>query len=161
MYLHSIKNCKPKTLAGYSSALFLIHSSKYKISVNKDLSNLIKGLYNLNPQVRQLAPNWDQPLVLLMSTKPLKEAELKFVTIKSVFLLAVASASRVSEIHSFTIHYKHFRLGQNGICLLPDMQFLAKTQTINNSWEPVFIWKFCYRSDRFVTLFMQIFINVH
>ncbi|CAC5424140.1 TFIIB [Mytilus coruscus] len=105
-----------------------------------DLRNLIKGLYNINPPIRQLAPNWDLSLVLLVLTKtpfePLEEAELKYLTLKTVFLMALASAARVSELHSFTINDKHFRKEQRGIRLLPNMQFLAKTQTLNKPWEP-------------------------
>ncbi|CAC5388245.1 Probable 18S rRNA (guanine-N(7))-methyltransferase,18S rRNA (guanine-N(7))-methyltransferase RID2 [Mytilus coruscus] len=146
MFLHTVKNCKPSTLAGYKSAIALIHSSKDRISINMDLSNLIKGLYNINPPIRQLAPNWDLSLVLLVLTKtpfePLEEAELKYLTLKTVFLMALASAARVSELHSFTINDKHFRKEQRGIRLLPNMQFLAKTQTLNKPWEPVFIPKF-------------------
>ena len=82
MHLHSVKNCKPKTSPAYRFAISLIQSSKNKISGNKDFSNLITGLYNLHPQVRQLAPNWDMPLVLLVFTKPpfepLQEAVLKY-----------------------------------------------------------------------------------
>ncbi|XP_063442143.1 uncharacterized protein LOC134722452 [Mytilus trossulus] len=146
MFLHTVKNFKPSTLAGYKSAIALIHSSKDRISINMDLCNLIKGLYNINPPIRQLAPNWDLPLVLQVLTKtpfePLEEAELKYLTLKTVFLMALASAARVSEIHSFTINDKHFRKEQRGIRLLPNMQFLAKTQTLNKPWEPVFIPKF-------------------
>ncbi|CAC5395238.1 unnamed protein product [Mytilus coruscus] len=145
MFLHTVKNCKPSTLAGYKSAIALIHSSKDKISINMDLRNLIKGLY-INPPIRQLAPNWDLPLVLLVLIKtpfePLEEAELKYLTMKTVFIMALASAVRVSELHSFTINDKYFRNEQRGIWLLPNMQFLAKTQTLNKPWEPVFILKF-------------------
>ncbi|CAG2240448.1 unnamed protein product [Mytilus edulis] len=69
MFLHTVKNCKPSTLAGYKSAIALIHSSKDRISINMDLRNLIKGLYNINSPIRQLASNWDLPLVLLVLTK--------------------------------------------------------------------------------------------
>ena len=146
MFLHSVKKCKPRTLAGYRSAISLIHNSKDKISMNSELRNLIKGLFNTNPTIRQLAPNWNLPLVLLMLTKtpfePLEDSELKFLTMKTVFLVALASAARVSEIHSFTINENHFRREHNGIRLLPNMQFLAKTQTLLKPWEPVFIPKF-------------------
>ena len=74
--------------------------------------------------------------------EPLEDSELKFLTMKTVFLVALASAARVSEIHSFTINENHFRREHNGIRLLPNMQFLAKTQTLLKPWEPVFIPKF-------------------
>ncbi|CAC5368762.1 PSMD2 [Mytilus coruscus] len=121
VFLHTVKNCKPSTLAGYKSAIALIHSSKDRISINMDLRNLIKGLYNINPPIRQLAPNWDLSLVLLVLTKtpfePLEEAELKYLTLKTVFLMALASAARVSELHSFTINDKHFRKEQKSYFL--------------------------------------------
>lgn len=106
----------------------------------------------MNPSIRQLAPNWNLPLVLLVLTKepfePLDQAELKFLTLKTVFLLALASAARVSELHSFTVNERHFRKEHTGIRLLPNMQFLAKTQTLNKPWEPVFIPRFdTYATD--------------
>lgn len=100
----------------------------------------------MNPSARQLAPNWNLPLVLAVLCKspfePLQDADLKFLTWKTVLLVALASASRVSEIHSFTLNQGHFRKEQGGIRLLPNMQFLAKTQTLSRPWQPVFIPKF-------------------
>lgn len=77
-------------------------------------------------------------MVLLALTKhpfePLESADLKFFTLKTVFLVAIASASRVSEIHSLSLHDGHFRMERKGIKMLPNMDFLAKTQTMNRPW---------------------------
>ena len=151
MYLHSVRKCKPNTISGYKSAISLIHKDSARISSNSDLCSLIKGLFNLNPAVRHLTPNWNLPLVLLVLTKhpfePLQSAELKFLTFKTVFLLALATASRVSEIHSLTLDTGHFRKEKKGIRLLPNMQFLAKTQTMHRPWEPIYVPAF----DNFAT----------
>ena len=152
MYLHSVRKCKPQTISGYKSAIALIHQNSANISSSSELTSLIKGLFNLNPAVRTLTPNWNLPLVLSVLTKhpfePLQTAEMKFLTFKTVFLVAVASASRVSEIHSLSLDEGHFRKERKGIRLLPNMQFLAKTQTLNKPWEPLYIPAFdCYATD--------------
>ncbi|CAC5390280.1 unnamed protein product [Mytilus coruscus] len=59
-----------------------------------------------------------------------------------LFLAAIASASRVSEIHSLSLDDGHFRIEKNEIKLLPNMQFSAKTQELNRLWEPLFIPSF-------------------
>ena len=152
LYLSTVRKCKPQTITGYKSAIALIHNNGLEISNSSELSSLIKGLFNMNPPIRQLTPNWNLPLVLLMLTKhpfePLDSIELKFLTFKTAFLVAIASASRVSEIHSLSLDDGHFRFEKNGIKLLPNMQFLAKTQTLNRPWEPLFIPSFnSYATD--------------
>lgn len=97
-------------------------------------------------------PNWNLPLVFVALTKhpfePLESADLKFLTLKTVFLVAVASASRVLEIHSLSLDDGHFRMEGKGIKMLPNMEFLAKTQTMNRPWEPIYIPAFdSYATD--------------
>lgn len=151
MYLFSVRNCKPKTITGYKSVISLIHNDGSKISSSSELTALIKGLYNMKPSVKPLTPNWNLPLVLAVLTKhpfePIDSIDLKFLTYKTVFLLALASASRVSELHSLSLDEGHYRKEHKGIRLLPNMQFLAKTQTLNKAWEPIYIPSF----DSFAT----------
>lgn len=118
MYLFNVRKCKPQTIAGYKSAIAIIHQNGSSIGINSELSSLLKGLFNKYPSTRQLTPNWNLPLVLLALTKhpfePLESADLKFLTLKTVFLVAIASASRVSEIHSLSLDDGHFRLERKG-----------------------------------------------
>lgn len=152
MYLFNVRKCKPQTIAGYKSAIAIIHQNGSSIGINSELLSLLKGLFNKYPSTRQLTPNWNLPLVLLALTKhpfePLESADLKFLTLKTVFLVAIASASRVSEIHSLSLDDGHFRLERKGIKMLPNMEFLAKTQTMNRPWEPIYIPAFdSYATD--------------
>ena len=64
-----------------------------------------------------------------------------------MFLLALASASRVSELHALSVQEGNLRYERNGIRLLPNFQFLSKTQRLNNPWTPIFIPRF----DSFAT----------
>ncbi|XP_071160900.1 uncharacterized protein [Mytilus edulis] len=113
LYLSTVRKCKAQTITGYKSAIALIHNNGLEISNSSELSSLIKGLFNMNPPIRQLTPNWNLPLVLLMLTihpfEPLDSIELKFLTFKTAFLVAIAPASRVSEIHSLSLDDGHFR----------------------------------------------------
>ena len=146
LYLHRSKGFKIATITGYRSAIASIHSQGQDIGCNRDLSRLLKGLFNLKPEVRSMVPNWNLPLVLLQLIKqpfePLEESSLKWLTLKTVFLVAVASASRVSELHALSVEANHMRWERGGVRLLPNLQFLAKNQRLSRPWEPIFIPKF-------------------
>lgn len=148
IYLHEERNCKPNTLMGYRSAIASMHKgwSNSSVSNNTDLSKLIKGIYNSEPNVRPLLPNWDLPTVLWKLCdspfEPMNSCDMKYLTWKTVFLVALATASRVSEIQALSIGESHLRLEQNGIRLLPNIQFLAKTQRLGKPWKPIFIPEF-------------------
>ena len=148
VYLHSVKKCKVATIIGYRSAI----SSKHKgwggrsVSTNGDLSKLIKGIFNSNPILKPLLPNWDLPSVLWRLCdppfEPLLSCDVKILTWKTVFLIALATASRVSELHALSVKDGNLRYERHGIRLLPNLQFLSKTQRLNNPWIPIFIPSF-------------------
>jgi hypothetical protein len=145
VYLHSVKKCKVATIIGYRSTI----SSKHKgrggrsVSNNGDLSKLINGIFNSNPILKPLLPNWDLPSVLWRLCdppfEPLLSCDVNFLTWKTVFLIALATASRVSELHALSVKDGNLRYERHGIILLPNLQFLSKTQRLNNPWIPIFI----------------------
>ena len=47
-------------------------------------------------------------------------------------LIALATASRVSELHALSVKDGNLRYERHGIRLLPNLQFLSKTQRLNN-----------------------------
>ena len=103
------------------------------VGSNSDLSKMIKGMFNTYPTVKPLLPNWDLPSVLWrLCEHPfelLADVELKFLTWKTIFVVALVSASRVSELHALSVKDGNIRLENHGIRLLPNMQFISKTQT--------------------------------
>ncbi|KAJ8310227.1 hypothetical protein KUTeg_012092, partial [Tegillarca granosa] len=153
IYLHEKRNLKAVTISGYRSAIATLHKgwNGSSVSLNKDLTNLIKGIFNSNPNIRSLLPNWDLPSVLLalcdFPFEPIYTCELKILTWKTVFLLAVATASRVSELHALSVISDSLRFEKRGVRLLPNLKFLAKSQRLGKVWNPLFIPKF----DRYAT----------
>ena len=141
IYLHEERNCKAATLSGYRVAISDIHEAweRSTVSNNKMLSRLIKGIYHSNPRRNRLLPSWDLPLVLEALSKPpfepLRSAELKYLTWKTVFLIALASAARVSELHALSTCDTCLRIEVSGIRLFPKLEFLAKNQRANKAWS--------------------------
>ena len=70
------------------------------------ISRYLKGLRIARPIVRSAAPPWDLASVLLSLTQspfePMASCDLKFLTWKTIFLLAIASARRVSELQALS-----------------------------------------------------------
>ena len=95
------------------------------------LAALIKNLDLEKPTIRSLIPKWHVTLVLRsLQQAPyehLAEASIRDVTYKMVFLLALASAKRVSELH--TLSYAVSRRGGWASMTPPFIDdFIAKTQ---------------------------------
>ena len=73
--------------------------------------------------------------------EPLKTADIKYITLKAVFLLTFAAARR-SEIHALSIEEGCFRYDRNSdsITLLTQPGFLAKKKQLPESLpEPIVI----------------------
>ena len=77
-------------------------------------------------------PTWNLSLVLHQLTKapfePIRKASLKHLTFQTVFLLALGSGKRRSEIHAWL--YKNIRHQENWsqVSLYPSPSFLSKNQ---------------------------------
>ena len=73
--------------------------------------------------------------------EPLKTADIKYITLKAVFLLTFAAARRRSEIHALSIEEGCFRYDRNSdsITLLTQPGFLAKNQLPESLPEPIVI----------------------
>ena len=75
------------------------------------------------PRLTPVLPQWDLVIVLEAVSKPsyepLREATLKHLTFKTVFLLAMASAGRRSELQAlvFDLQYILFKPKRAGVML--------------------------------------------
>jgi hypothetical protein len=91
IYLHEVKGCRASTLSGYRAAIATVHKGwrKSSVSSEKNLTDLIKGIFNSNPSVTPLLPNWDLPTVLWTLTKHpfelMGSIDTKFFTLKLYF----------------------------------------------------------------------------
>ncbi|KAK0143064.1 Sphingomyelin phosphodiesterase 4 [Merluccius polli] len=92
----------------------------------------MKGARRLLPVSRPLVPPWDLAVVLEglkgPPFEPLVGADLKHVSLKTVLLLALASAKRVSDIHALSVHPSCAQLfpGDVRMILRPNPAFVPK-----------------------------------
>ena len=135
----------PSTFAGYRLAIAAIHQGfpdGSTVSSNTDLSTLLKGIFVMAARPRTLRETWDLPTVLKYLAgppfEPLHAAPLKSVAITTAFLIQLASARRVSWVHSCRIDPSHLRWENGGVCLLPSL-LLDKNQSLSFTPSSVFL----------------------
>ncbi len=133
------------TVKGYKSAIQSIHRGApdgSSIADSKVIHFLVEGMNIERPRKRRIMPSWDLPLVLKYLNQspfePIQSASLRDMSIKTAFLLAMASGRRCSELHAlsigeFTVFSKrgvhlHFRPG-----------FLAKNERSDFVASPLFL----------------------
>ena len=132
LYLWDTKHLSLPSIRGYRSALGpVLRQAGLDISHNEDLSALFRAFANSAPPRSPRIPSWDLSLVLrsLMRApyEPIRLASLRDVTLKTAFLLALASARRVSELHGLSAGVRHSK-GWSSVTLSLAPDFLAKTQ---------------------------------
>ena len=96
-----------RTLMGYSTALSSFYSTSVLCLPKQVFTNLYRSFKRDRAPALRTLPAWDLA-VILESLKqhpyePMSVAQLKYVTLKTVFLIALASARRRSEIHAMVL----------------------------------------------------------
>ncbi|CAG2193457.1 unnamed protein product [Mytilus edulis] len=147
IHLFEEKGLSPSTIKGYRSAI----SRTIQLSGGPDFGNnefislLVKNFTLERPRQRVLIPSWNLSLVLsALKTHPFEPAEkveIKFLSYKCCFLLALASGRRRSEIHAFSTadYCLRFNRDKSSVTLLTDPAFLAKNQIPGRGSEPIVI----------------------
>ena len=105
LYLFTVLNQRPITIAGYRSALGPHLSHRLgDLGSNPVLSKLFKSFHRDRPKALSRVEPWDLSIVLYSLTQepfePLKTVPFKFLTWKTAFLIALGSGRRRSEIHA-------------------------------------------------------------
>ena len=127
LYLFQDKKLQPGTIDGYRSAIAdKLGNVPINVSKDENLTRLLDSFQRDRPKGRRGIPSWNLSLVLHQLTKapfkPLKEASLKHLTFKTVFLLALCSGNRRSEIQ-----IRH-QSDWSKVSLYPSSSFLSKNQ---------------------------------
>ena len=110
------------------------YKTGYDFGSHPVLSELIKSFAKHRPVDRPLVPKWDLAFVLSHMCKapfePLDKASLFYLSVKTVFLVTLATARRVSEVHAFSIDSDHLRSSNldGSLILRTQVGFLAKNQ---------------------------------
>ena len=105
LFLFKEKNLQPSTIDGYRTAIAdKIGCDKVNFGKDKNLTRLLDSFHRDKPKGLRGVPSWNLSLVLHQLTQPpfepLRKASLKHLTFKTVFLLALGSGKRRSEIHA-------------------------------------------------------------
>ena len=133
MYLFEDRKLQPSTIDGYRSAIAeKLGNSSINISRDENLTRLLDSFHRDRSKGRRGIPSWNFSLVLHQLTKapfePIKEASLKHLTFKTVFLLALGSGKRRSEIYAWQNRNIRHQSDWSKVSLYPSPSFLAKNQ---------------------------------
>ena len=142
MYLYQDLNRCPSTIDGYRTAIVdTLGPAGHHTAQSSDLHRLLSSLHRDRPKGSRNLPKWNLSVVLNELTKapfePVKDTELKHLTLKTAFLLALVSCKRRSEIHAWVAN-KVSNLGQwEKVALFPSSHFIAKNQLAREGSESV------------------------
>ena len=133
LYLFEVKNLQPSTIDGYRSAIAdKLGNITINISKDNNLTRLLDSFHKDRPKGRRGIPSWNLSLVLHQLTKapfePLRDASLKLLTFKTVFLLALGSGKRRSEMHAWQHKNIRHQSDWSKVSLFPSPSFLSKNQ---------------------------------
>ena len=110
MYLYQDLNRRPSTIDGCRTAIVdTLSPSGLHISQSSDLNRLLSNFHRDRPKSSRNLPKWNLSVVLNELTKapfePMKDTDLKHLTLKTAFLLALASSKHRSKIHACVAQY--------------------------------------------------------
>ena len=140
MYLYQDLDRRPSTIDGYRTAIVdTLVPTGLQISQSSDLNRLLSSFHRDCPKSSRNLPKWNLSVVLNELIKapfePMKD--IKHLTLKTAFLLALASGKRRREIHAWFAN-KVSNLGQwEKIALFPSSDFIAKNQLAREDSQSV------------------------
>ena len=114
------------TIRGYRSAIAAVHSGfadGSSVSSAPQIAALLKSFSLKRPSFKPLTPAWSLPKVLDALARPpfepLCSATLLHTSIKTAFLMAIASGQRRSSLHALSVAPGHIRWEGRGVRLIP------------------------------------------
>ena len=141
-YLFVTKDLKPSTIAGYRTAIAdKLGSFGQLVGSSRELNRLIDSFKRDKPVAMRGIPRWSLSLVLLALTKPpfepLRKADLRILTFKTLFLMCLASGKRRGEVHAWTFNSLRYRSNWSQVTVAPSPAFLSKNQLASDGPEVV------------------------
>ena len=140
------RKLQPGTIEGYRSAIAdKLGNCTINVSRDENLTRVLDSFHRDRPKGRRGIPSWNLSLVLHQLTRTpfesLKEASLKHLTFKTVFLLALGSDKRRSEIHAWL--HKNIRHQSDWSkvsfylhpAFFPKISWLRKVQIVWLQWS--------------------------
>ena len=133
-FIHLVrdKDLSVPAVRGYRAPLNSVFALKGRdLAASREVSMLFRSFSKSARPERLRPPNWDVSLVLQSLTRaphePLRSADERFLAQKTLFLIALASAKRIGELHALSYCVSHSRAwGEASFVFVPG--FVAKTQ---------------------------------
>ena len=132
IHLRQDKGLSVSAVKGYCSALNSVLALKGRdLAASREITTLLRSFSRSVNPVELRPPAWDVSLVLQSLTgapyEPLRTCEERFLAQKTLFLLALASAKRIGELHALSYRVSHTRdWGEVSFAFVTS--FVAKTQ---------------------------------
>ena len=132
IHLRHDKGLSVSAVKGYSSALNSVLALKgWDLTSSREITMLRRSFSRSVNPVELRPPAWDVSLVLQSLTgvpyEPLRTCKERFLAQKMLFLLALASAKRIGELHALSYRLSHSRgWGEVSFSFVPG--FVTKTQ---------------------------------
>ena len=132
MYLFNDRKLQAKSIAGYKSALsfFLKRASGYDLSTCTVVADLLRSFYRERPPPPRVVVKWDIPTVLRFLQSAAFNPDVitpRLLTLKAIFLFALASGRRRSELHALERESVSFASDMSAVTVRPHLRFLSKT----------------------------------
>ena len=133
------------TLKGQVSALSVF--LERQLAFDPWVSRFFKALGRRRPVRIPNFPVWDLSLVLQALTEvpfePLESGTLEVITLKTVFLVAITTARRVSELEALSIRAPFFQVFPDRIIFKTDPAFLPKVSSDFHRSQEITLPSFC------------------
>ncbi len=131
------RGLSPSTLKVYVAAIAANHDPVNGKSLGKNdlVIRFLRGARRLNPPRPPSILSWDLSLVLTALQQgpfePLQTVELKFLSMKTLLLLALASIKRVGDLHAFSVDDSCLEFGpaDSQVILRPRPGYVPKVPT--------------------------------
>ena len=136
IHLRQDKGLSGSAVKGYCSALNSVLALKGRdLAASREITTLLRSFARSVNPVELHPPAWDISLVLQSLTgapyEPLRTCEERFLAQKTLFLLALASAKRIGELHALSYRVSHTRdWGEVSFAFVTG--FVAKTQDLSS-----------------------------
>ena len=134
------------TICGYRSMISKYHDpiDGIRVGCHPKVTELLKGVFNINPPLKNLCPAWDVEIVLNYLRKepfvPVETCSVKFLTLKTCMLLALTSARRADDIAKLSKRRNKCVLTSMRVVLTPDA--LIKQDRPGHVGKPITLNKY-------------------
>ncbi|XP_040297230.1 uncharacterized protein LOC121008634 [Bufo bufo] len=135
----------PNTLRVQVSALGALYNTK--LTEHPWISRFLKAADRIRPTIRNMVPPWNLNTVLGGLTsdpfEPLDSIHIRWLTIKTIFLVAITSARRVCELQALSIQEPFLAIFEDKLIFKLDPTFLPKVVSTFHRSQDIVLPSFC------------------